>query len=246
MRKMVLSMICFMCFMYAHAMGMELKTVYQKDAPPKYINESDQMFGICVDIINALNSRLREHNIRIVSIDNVVPFARIKKHLEYGVIDVFFGITKNKEREKLYRYANHLYEMHYTFAKLKSNPFEYTGEASLQDKAVGALRGTNSAKAISKIQGVKVNIVSTIPKAFKMLMLKRIDMIYYHNLGLEWNIKHSEYKNDLKLVKNPHDSRHQYLAFSKNVSSNIVTQVEEVLSSMAEDGTFAKIMQKYR
>ena len=61
MRKMILSMICFMCFfMYRHAMDMELKTVYQKDAPPRYITESSQVFGICVDIINVLNSRLRE------------------------------------------------------------------------------------------------------------------------------------------------------------------------------------------
>ena len=186
--------------MYAHAMGMELKTVYQKDSPPKYIHESDQVFGLCVDIINALNSRLREHNIRIVSIDNEMPFARLRKHLELGEIDVFFGLTKNKEREKLYRYANHLYEIYYTFAKLKLNPFEYTGEASLQDKLVGVLRGTNSAKIISRIQEVKVSKINTVPTALKMLMLKRIDLVYYHNLGLEWNIKQSEYKNDLEIV----------------------------------------------
>ena len=238
-------MICFMCFMYAHAVGMELKTVYQKDAPPRYINERGQVFGICVDIINTLNTILRERNIRIVTIDNDMPFVRLRKHLESGEIDVFFGLTKNKEREKLYRYANQLYEIHYTFAKLKSNPFEYTGEASLKDKVVGALRGSNSAKIISRIQGVEVNLVNTIPQSFEMLMLKRIDMIYYHNLGLEWNIKQSEYRNDLKLVINPYVSAHQYMAFSKNVSSDIV-QVEEVLSSMSEDGTIAKIMEKYR
>lgn len=246
MRKMILSMICFMCFTHAHAMGMELKTVYQKDNPPKYIIESGRVFGICVDIINALNSRLREHNMRIVSIHDDVPFARVKMLLKLGEIDVFFGIIKNKEREKLYRYANPLYDVHFTFAKLKSNPFEFTGEASLQGKVVGALRGGNSAKIMSRIQGVNVSLVNSIPNAFELLMLKRIDMIYYHNLGLEWNIKQSEYKNDLTLVKNPHKSMRQYVAFSKNVSSDIVKQIEEVLSSMAEDGTLAKIMQKYR
>ena len=134
MRKMILSIIFPMCFVYSHAMSMELKTVYQENAPPRYINKNGQVFGVCIDIINALNSRLRKRDIRIVSIHNNVPFARLRKQLELGEIDVAFCITRNKKRENLYRYTNNLYKIHYTFAKLKSDPFEYTGEASLQDK----------------------------------------------------------------------------------------------------------------
>ena len=93
---------------------------------------------------------------------------------------------------------------------------------------------------------IKVRLVNTIPKAFEMLMLKRIDLIYYHNLGLEWNIKYSEHKNDLEVVKNPYRSSYQSVAFSKKVSSVIVTQIAEELSSMTEEGILTKILQEYR
>ncbi|QTA85149.1 Uncharacterized protein dnm_011540 [Desulfonema magnum] len=48
-----------------------LKTEYQ-DSAPKYFEKNGKIAGICVDIINELNSRLRKKHIKIGSPEKVV------------------------------------------------------------------------------------------------------------------------------------------------------------------------------
>ncbi|MCX4027699.1 transporter substrate-binding domain-containing protein [Endozoicomonas sp. SM1973] len=228
------------------ALGIELKTAFQSKAPPRYFIEDDNAKGICVDIIADLNKRLEKNNIKIVSINIDMPISRLKEYLKSGALDVFLCLSKNKDREKIYQYSTPLYKMQYTFAKLTTNSFEFNGENSLKGFAFGVLQGTNSAKRLGMVKGVTIFALHSIDQGYKMLLHKRIEAMFYHNLGLGWNIKkNNEFKGKIILVDNPFITKEQYMVFSQKVSKEVITKVEKALSTMYIDGAVSVIMENY-
>jgi ABC-type amino acid transport substrate-binding protein len=230
------------------ASGTELKTEYQRAAPPRYFLDSGKPTGICVEIIDTLNTRLKGKNIKIVSVNNEMPFARIMKDLKDAKIDIFLCAAKNKERLKYLDYdPSLLLDVYYTLVKHKTDTFEYLGQESLNGKRISALRGTTSARGISKVPGVKTNLTNTMFAALKMLTLRRVDLVYYHNLGLSWNVGQSPEFKDLMVMKARIKSSPQYLVFSKtaNVSESVKSTIRNEIALMVNEGIIDEIISKY-
>ncbi len=83
-----------------------LTTEYQF-SPPKYYKSGGSEKGICIDIIDALNTHLAADSIQITLANPDGPFRRfnqLQSDLKKGEIDVFVGLAKTAVRESTYQF----------------------------------------------------------------------------------------------------------------------------------------------
>ena len=227
-----------------------LHTYFHSDAPPRYFEINNMDTGICIDIIHELNARLEPRGISIVNPNNEkAPVARISYYLEHNEeIDLFVGAAQTDDLvKKGIQFSVPLYPLNGAFAKRKDDPFVFVNTDSLKGLTVGVLRGSRSVQTMN-IEGVTVEETNTMEQSLKKLAAGRVDLVYYHDMGLAWQIKNFNLGSDVVLVDMPEkfDSSPHYIIFSKNVSQKIITEINMAIESMQADGSIDRILQKYR
>lgn len=233
------------------AKQIHLYTYFQNNAAPRYMLSNDIPTGIGVDILAQLNILLKPHEISIININNdSVPITRILHSLEKNEkIDLFVGGAKTKARMLLgVQFSIPIYPLFGTFAKHKQNPFIYNNKDSLKEMTVGVLRGSRSVQTMSKFEGVKIEKTNTMQQSLKKLASGRIDLVYYHAMGLAWQIKKSNLKEQLTLIDKHEniESAPHYILFSSRTSPDIIALINNLIKTMHNDGSIGHILNKYR
>jgi polar amino acid transport system substrate-binding protein len=240
----ILILILFVFFNSCLSFAVTLKTVFQEKSAPKYIENSKNK-GICFEIIHAINKELQNENIYIEENSPFMPLKRIKYELLEGKINVFFCMAKNKKREKDYTFINiPLYELNGSFAKLKSNNFEFNGIESLKGKTIATISGSRTEKTIMDIEGVTVDSSPNIISAIKKVSAGYTDLLYYHNLGILYNLKNMNI-NNVEIVDKPFYTYFHYIAFSKYTNPLYIILTEAALIKLIKDKTIERILNKY-
>jgi polar amino acid transport system substrate-binding protein len=226
-----------------------LYTYFQDDSPPRYFERNNGDTGICVDIIDALNARLEPLEIAIINPEKQkVPRKRITEYLKASEeIDLFVGGAKTEEMEEWGQFSVPLYPLKSTFAKRRDDPSLYVDSDSVKGLTVGVLRGSRSVQTMNQIEGVTVEETNTMEQSLKKLAAGRVDLVYYHNMGLGWQIK-SFNLGDHMVVVDEYKSEpiSHYIIYSKTVSPNIIAEIDTVIESMQTDGTLDRILEKYK
>lgn len=228
-----------------------LRTYFHSDAPPRYFEINNMDTGICLDIIHELNARLEPNGISIVNPNNEkVPVKRIQYYLEQNAeIDLFVGaaLTEDLVASGI-QFSVPLYSLNGAFAKRRDDPFVFVNPDSLKGLTVGVLRGSRSVETMTNIEGVTVEETSTMEQSLKKLAVGRVDLVYYHDMGLAWQIKHFNLGDNVVLAEmdEKFDSAPHYIIFSKNASQKIITAINTAIESMQADGSMDRILQKYR
>lgn len=228
-----------------------LHTYYHDNAPPRYFVLNNMDTGICVDIIKELNVRLESKGISIINLgDQRVPVKRILRYLENDIeIDLFVGSAKTKKRIKAgLKFSVPIYPLYGTFAKRIDDPFVIRDTNSLRGMAIGVLRGSRSVQTMNQIEGITVVETNSMELGLKMLAVGRIDLVYYHHMGLAWQIKGYGLADKLMLV-NEHEyieSAPHYIVFSKKFSNDIIAEINKVIESIQENGIIDNILEKYK
>ena len=121
-----------------------LQTGYQQDSPPRYFVDAGKDKGVCIDLINALNEKLAKQSIRIEP-TGTYSLARINTMMENNELNLFVGLMKSLAREKAFVFSSvPVYGVRGQFAKLTSDPFEYTGEIGFGASGWGCCAGPQS------------------------------------------------------------------------------------------------------
>jgi len=228
-----------------------LHTYFQNNAAPRYLQVNDKATGIGIEILAQLNIRLKPHNISIINPNNEqVPIKRILHSLQKTKeIDLFIGGAKTKSRiASGVQFSIPLYPLSGTFAKRIQHPFIYTDETSLINMTVGVLRGSRSVQTMSNIEGVKLESTNTMLQSLQKLASGRIDLVYYHDMGLAWQIKNSPLKEQLMLIdKHPNiESAPHYILFSNRTSPPFIDLINNMIRAIQSDGSLEGILKKYR
>jgi len=242
-----------LCCVTSHASSEKIKltTYFQNNSPPKYIESNQSYTGICVDIINEINARLDSSDIAIHNPDQItVPVKRIMKYLELNrEIDLFVGAAKTQARmDNIGNYSTALYAIKGTFAKRKTNDFVFRDRESLNGLTIGVLRGSSTVEVMNSVVGVNVVQTNTIEQSLKMLAADRVDLVYYHDLGLLWQINSLNLSSLISMVDEHEylEQGFQYILYNKNVPKGAITKVDQVILSMHVDGSIDKILKKYQ
>ncbi len=225
-----------------------LKTSLQ-DSPPKGIHEGNQVSGICHDIFAALNQRLKGEGIRIEYLDRdlaFLPWKRSQQFLETGRLDLVAGMARTPERERKYQFSRvPLYTVRSILATRTGSPGIEGGLAGLAGRYVIAVRGTRTARLLARVPGVHVTLADSPFMALRMLLAKRGDVVFYHDLGLVYLLKIHHWRDRIRLgpVIDEYD---QFMAYSRMLTPEIRKTIDNRLERMKKDGTMAKIMARYR
>jgi len=223
-----------------------LRTGYQQDSPPRYFVDGGKDKGVCIDLINALNEKLARQNIRIEP-TGTYSLARINTMMENNELNLFVGLMKSPAREKNFVFSSvPVYGVRGQFAKLVSDPFEYTGEMSVRGKRVGVLRGAAINQLITKMPDIRIMEAATIHESLLKLREREVDLVFYHDLGLGWDIKDGGFSKQIVLAKKPFEADFQYIMFTRQVPQDVRAAVENALRDLEKEGTTARILNAYK
>jgi polar amino acid transport system substrate-binding protein len=202
--------------------------------------------GVCVDLIHALNEKLAKHNIHIVPA-GTYTLAEINTMLDKNELNMFVGLMKTPEREQKFVFSSvPVFGVRGQFAKLVSDPFEYTGEGSVRGKRVCVLRGAAINQLITKMPGVQFTEAATIHECLQKVRGREVDLAFYHDLGLGWDIKAGGFTGQIALANKPFEADSQYILFTKQVTIEVKIIVSNELLELDRDGTIDKILRAYR
>jgi len=229
----------------------QLVTYFQNNSPPRYFQSNKMNTGICIDVINEINHRLEATKITIINPNQIeVPMKRIMQYIELDQdIDLFVGAAKTQGRvDHIGQYSIALFPIRGTFAKNRTNNFLFTGKDSLKGLTIGVLRGSSSVELMNNIIGVNPVQTNTIEQSLKMLEAGRLDLVYYHSLGLRWQIGELNLRNVIELIDEHEylEEGHQYIIYASHVPKEIISKVDKVIEAMRADGSMDYIVNKYQ
>lgn len=235
-------------FLLVQTNAQQLYTSYQ-DSEPKYIINGSDYSGICVDIISALNERIENSRMKILLRDEdnpSKPFARIQQDLGNGDIDLFVGLAKNESREKIFVFSQTpAYRVESTFAIRKGEVFNYNGPEDLEDKSIAVIHGTRTADQMMQLGLEDIYAVRSLEQALGMLMIRRVDLVYYHSIGLGYSIKTLGLTDHIEISNASFDMYDHYIAYSRSVNPQIIDIINSALNNLHKDGTISEIISRY-
>lgn len=223
-----------------------LRTSYQQDSPPRYFVDGGIDKGVCIDLINALNEKLAKQNIRIVP-TGTYSLARINTMMEKNELNLFVGLMKSPARERDFVFSSvPVFGVRGQFAKLASDPFEYTGEMSVRGKRVCVLRGAAINQLITKMTDIRFVEAATIHECLLKLREREVNLTFYHDLGLGWDIKDGGFTGQIVLANKPFEADSQYIMFTKQVPQDVRAAIANALLDLDREGTIDKILKAYK
>lgn len=175
-----------------------------------------------------------------------MPWKRLQTYLENGTLDIIVGMAKNKTRVKKYVFSKEpLYTVRSVFAVLLKSTFEYHSPEDLYGKHVIAIQGTKTAKSLKLTPSTNIVLTNSPTAALKMLLAKRGDVVFYHDMGLAYIIKTNHWKNLIRLEHGIEEYDH-YIGYNKKVPNKVRSAIDKQLAEMKKDGTLKQILNRYR
>ncbi len=229
--------------------AIELKTAAQESAPKYFKLEDNTMGGICVDIMQAIESV--ESEIQFNGYQKFLPFKRLQKYLEDGRLDVFFGFKETVKRKEKYSFLDiPLYQINYVVAvriddKVKINSFDDVRSLGEKGRML-TVSGTAASIFLHKEGGLLIADGAESPTILlKMLMFERGRFAFYHDLGLQSIIKNETLEKKIKILPVSFLTYYHYAVFSKNTPRETIDKVRTALEKLKDNGELAKIHSKY-
>jgi len=212
---------------------------------PYQMNVSNIQSGISVDIVNEIKKRV-SHKGEIKFYPWNRGYNMTLKKDGYAL----FSTGRTEEREKLFKWVGPLADLEFVFFKLKSNKKIYATEDDIK-----------AAKAISVTKNDAMEQILT-GKGFKNLAVKsggthkanlnkllngkvelwpsgaNVGKYIFKELGIQDKVVAVKAPPFMKLSLN--------IAFSKNTDDKIIVKWQNALDEIKSDGTYDKILKKYR
>jgi len=245
--KVLFIILLFLSFSYASPII--FKTAAQDSNPKYFLDEEDNMKGLCIDIMTAIESV--DPEIKFQGQNIFLPFKRMSRMLKDGELDVFFGFVKNETRKKDYVFIEPaLYKVNHIVAVLKEDMVEVNSFDDIRklgkDGKVMTTFGTSTKRYLDKQGGLIIyDHGKTITANLKMLLRNRGRFVYYHNLGLITSIKKNKLEDKIKVLPTSFREYSQYVAFSKHISKEKILKIKTALETLKTNGKLDSIFNKY-
>lgn len=221
-------------------------TFVKQNSKPKYFDANND--GFCGEIYSALAAGLEKKGVAVDVLPTVFPIKRILTMLEDGRANVFCGAGRNKERELRYIYSSlPVYSVSNVVSTKKNTEYAIQSIADIARKklTVAVLFGSSSAKWLKNHDGLRTSDKYHSPdEAMDALNSnQKIDLFYYHNLGLNY-LTRTSYPS-LKVLPVKFRTVPQWLIYSKHTSADLIQLLETELSMMTNSGALERIQEKF-
>ncbi|MGT2547136.1 ABC transporter substrate-binding protein/permease [Streptococcus milleri] len=218
-----------------------IKVVSDTAYAPFEFKDSDQTYkGIDVDIINKV-AELKSWNINMT----FPGFDAAVNAVQSGQADaIMAGMTKTKDREKVFTMSDTYYDTKVVIATTKTNTI--SSYSQLKGKTVGVKNGTASQRFLEKIKDkYKFNLKTfdTTDLTYNSLNSGSIDAMMDDQPVIEYAIKQGQ---NLKIsMKGEAVGSFAFGVKKGSKYEYLVTEFNEALAQMKKDGSLDKIISKW-
>lgn len=242
--------ICFLisfCIpVFAQEGGEVSLTFVKQNSKPKYFEASSE--GLCGEIYSALASGLAQKSVKVKVLPTVFPIKRILTMLEDGRANVFCGAGRNAERELRYIYSSlPVYAVSNVVSARIDTEYDIQSIKDISSKSliVAALYGSSSAKWLKGHGGLRISDKFHSPDEAMVALRNndKIDLFYYHDLGLNYMTRTTF--RSLKVLPVKFRTVPQWLIYSKHTAKNALQLLETELSVITRSGDLKRIQEKY-
>ncbi|WP_018607630.1 substrate-binding periplasmic protein [Uliginosibacterium gangwonense] len=204
-----------------------------------YVSTNPEHYGVISEIaITALERtgyKIEVHD---------YPFSRVMKNLEFGIIDIAPAISPNTERAKTVDFSSPIYnvEMGFTF---KKGRIHYQTISDLKAYTAGVMLGTFWINELTSA-GILYEGAAEQEQNIRKLILDRVDFVCMPK-GVAWHLltQMGEDPNNYEFGLFKHEG--QPLGISKRTPFKTLREdFERGLASIKRDGTYDKIVAKYK
>ncbi|WP_308689464.1 ABC transporter substrate-binding protein/permease [uncultured Streptococcus sp.] len=218
-----------------------IKVVSDTAYAPFEFKDSDQTYkGIDIDIINKV-AELKSWNINMT----FPGFDAAVNAVQSGQADaIMAGMTKTKDREKVFTMSDTYYDTKVVIATTKTNTI--SSYSQLKGKTVGVKNGTASQRFLEKIKDkYKFNLKTfdTTDLTYNSLNSGSIDAMMDDQPVIEYAIKQGQ---NLKIsMKGEAVGSFAFGVKKGSKYEYLVTEFNEALAQMKKDGSLDKIISKW-
>jgi len=236
MRKIVLSIMIF-------SVGiLNALNLMSEDYPPyNYTNEKGLPTGISVDIVKDIIKKTGDK-------DNItiLPWARSYHDIQIKKNQVLFSMTRTKQRENLFKWVGPLVSNNWViFAKEGFNTKINSLDDLKQDIYTIGTYKDDACELYLKEKGFQ-NLSSVPDDILNVKKLVRNRINFWIAGEYQGMLKAKRVNKNYKIKKIFNVKKTElYIAFSKDISDDIIKKWQQELDKLKQDGRYQEILDKY-
>lgn len=222
----------------------EIKLLTEDWAP--YQMKSDGVIsGISINIVEELQKRV-SNNSKIKFYPWNRGYNMTLKKSGYAL----FSTTRTPEREKLFKWVGPLVSLKLVFFKLASNNIEYkTLEDAKKAKAIAVTKNDATEQYLTKLgfKNLQIKTGGASQIDIKKLIKGKADLWPGGLYAGHYRIKQLGMEGKIVETKVPAYAEEPLsIAFSKSTPDEVILKWQKALDDMKADGTYDKILKKYK
>lgn len=213
-----------------------------EELKPYSFSDNDVQKGISLDIVqNILDARDLENEIEITT-----DWEGAINDLNNNDNVVLFTTAITEERKDIYQWAGPITLFTAGFVSLENSGIVISNYNDAKNLgSVGVMTGYATSEMLENEGFQNLKYYATIPEALQELYEEKVDVIFEVHSLLQIAAKDMDY--DPSVLKNllTFLTSQGYIAFSKDISENIVEDWQEEIDNMKDDGIIQQIYEEY-
>lgn len=250
--------ICALCLLLCQGLAGSAEPLLLRtlavDSYPKYVRDvqphQSAPRGLCADVYALVQQRT---GIRIEGHDVFASGRRVETELEAGRIDLFCGWLRSPERVSRFQLIDIPILVLRPVLVIRANDevsITLHDELHLLTREGSFLTvpGTELERTLRSLPAARIDVSATSIEA-NLNKLLRGDGRYFfhHDFGAPPTIRRMGIQRQVKVIVLREDHpRPQYIFFSRKAPPELVRQVEAALSAAHQDGSLARLRQRYQ
>lgn len=218
------------------AASLEDITILTEEYPPyNYLDEKGYLKGIAVDLlINAYKEAGIELNTGDIKLQ---PWPRSYRQLLRAKNTMLFSMTRNAQREKLFKWVGPISKTKISLIAKKSRNIVINNAADLKQYRVGGILEDIGLQLVESIFKDKQNIISvpTSASLTGMLHLNRIDLWAYEENAAYLFLGRHGFDSDLYESVYTLSEGELFYAFSLKTEQKIIDQLQRAIDKLREN-----------
>jgi len=215
-------------------------TLMTEHWPPLNYVENDVLKGPSVDIVNAIQNRLKMNN-QI----SVYPWKRAYNYMLNEKNNMLFSMIRSQKREKLFKWVGPIAEKKYSFYSKSNFKFDINSLEDTRKFIIGVQRGSFAEEFLTQKGFENVEKANSNEQFIQMFNKNRFDLMLdsyatVKNMIKELNLRKDTFKEVFVVKK-----FYLYMAFNKDTDDSVIIQWQKAYDELYEKGKIKEIYMKY-
>lgn len=227
---------------------LEIRTISQEGYTGKFNVANPAKPGMMVEVMHAIEQL--DPTVRFSGLEVQASVKRIEHELEYGGVDVFFGLSKSDSRVAKFVFVEPaLYQASYQFAVRADDSAAITSMDDFQVASnEGVVLANSSESNLDYLRAHNLTIdasgTNTVVNC-KKLIAGRGRYYFASTISLVEEIKAQKWTGTIRLLQPRFLTANVYALFSRQAPSAMVERVRAGLVSLERSGVLSRIFHKY-